>query len=305
MTDAVRLKDVAPSAEWKGASGQAWAQYRDRIERASADATAALLDHAAPRPGEAVLDVGCGTGPMTRRIAERVGRDGVVVGVDISAPMLEIARAENRHANTKFVEADAATFAFSPLFDLLISRFGVMFFADPVPAFRNLAGAMGAKGRLGFICFRGLAENEFAKVPLAAAKPLFPDRPPPDPHAPGSFAFADPDRVRTMLENAGFRDVEIKPFDGVMHLGALDDAAFLTTFVIGPMSRALENADESLRRRAFEAIKSALAHHVADEGVTLGMACWLVGAQGRATKSVTGTGNGNMVFGRNSFEVRA
>ena len=273
------MPEAAKLSEWKGASGEVWAQFPDRIESASREATAALLAHAAPKAGEAVLDVGCGTGPMTRRIAESVGRDGVVVGVDISAPMLEIARAESSPANTKFIEADAATFAFLPLFDLVISRFGVMFFADPAAAFRNLATAMNGKGRLSFICFRPLAENEFARVPLAAAKSLFPNRPPPDPNAPGSFAFADPERVRTILESGGFGEIEIKPFDGLMHLGALDDAAFLATFVIGPLSRALESADQELRQRAFDMIKSALAKHETQDGVNLGMACWLVGAK--------------------------
>jgi len=263
-------------AAWNGPAGKSWVQHQDQIERCSSNAAAELLRHAVPQSGEAVLDVGCGTGRFTRDIAHIVGPEGEVVGIDISAPMLDKARADSNRTNVKFVGADASSHNFPPTFDLVISRFGTMFFDDPIAAFRNLATAMNRKGRIAFICFRGMAENEFAMVPYEATKSLFPARPPSDPYAPGSFAFADPNRVAAILGDAGFRDVEITPVDCVMRLGSLEEAAFLATFVVGPTSRALETANDDLRDRAFEMIKSALERHASKDGVNLGMACWLV-----------------------------
>ena len=270
------IANATQIAAWNGPAGKSWVRYQDEIERCSRDAAAELLLTAAPQPGEVVLDIGCGTGRFTRDIAQTVGPEGEVVGIDISVPMLERARAESTLPNVKFVCADASSHLFPPTYDLMISRFGTMFFDEPIAAFRNLATAMNRKGRIVFICFRGMAENEFAMVPYEATKSLFPTRPLSDPYAPGSFAFADSKRVAAILDDAGFRDVEIVPCNCLMRLGALDEAAFLATFVVGPASRALEAADDDLRLRAFEKVKSALERHAGDDGVNLGMACWLV-----------------------------
>jgi SAM-dependent methyltransferase len=236
---------------------------------------------AAAKPGEFVVDVGCGTGQTTLGLADAVGENGQVVGVDISRPMLEWARGRARGpaSRSSFFEADAASYPFKPVNDLVFSRFGVMFFDDPTSAFTNIRKALKPGGRLAFVCWRSPAENTWASAPLAAARPFLPPQPPPDPLAPGPFAFADADRLKGILEAAGFRDVRIEKLDTVMNLGDSLEAAAEQMLQVGPLSRAASEVDAATRAQIVPAVRAALQPYATEKGVRPPAACWLVGAR--------------------------
>jgi len=267
---------------WNGPEGQHWADYDTTFDAMLGPFVEPLLDAAAITAGDHVLDVGCGNG-ATSRAAARHAANGRVVGIDISGPMLERARAraaDDGVTNIEFVQADAQDHTFTADFDVMISRFGVMFFADPVAAFSNLRGALRADGRVAFVCWQGLFANEWVAVPAAAIVPVVgpPEAPPPD--APGPFSFGDRDRVSRILTAAGFSDVQIDDVHLRLLLGgglALDDAvAFLGEGGMG--KRLLGEADPPTRERALAAVREALVPHATAEGVRLDAAVWMVRA---------------------------
>jgi len=265
---------------WNGPLGEKWAKYQGEMDRTLADSAKAALALAGARPGERVLDIGCGTGGTSLLLAEAVGPGGAVTGVDVSQPMLALARTRARAKNIQFIEADAATYPFRPEHDLIFSRFGVMFFVDPASAFANIRNAAAKSARLAFICWRAAAENEWASLPYGIAKPLLPAQPLADPHAPGPFAFADAAYLRAILERAGFSAIRIAPFQGYMNLGRDPaQAAFQSTNLMGPTSRALRDADTATRARVMDAITKELAKiDTGGDEIRLGTACWLVSA---------------------------
>lgn len=270
--------------EWNGGSGERWLRYQERLDDALAPFGAAALDAASPGAGERVLDVGCGCGATTLELARRVGADGYVLGADISAPMVERARVRAREQtpSPEFQLADASRLVFEgERFDLLFSRFGIMFFDQPVPAFAHLRSLLRPGGRLTFACWRPLVENEWVTLPLEAARPWLPDMPPADPHAPGPFALSDPDRTRGILTEAGFGHVLVRPFDGGMRIGtgvtALQDAAEYL-FQIGPIARQLREQAGPARAEIRRAILRELASRHRPEGVVLNAAVWIVTA---------------------------
>ena len=266
---------------WNGPLGEKWARYQNEMDRTLADSAEAALNLANPQPGERVLDVGCGAGGTSLLLAEAVGPGGSVTGVDVSRPMLELARARAAVKNIHFIEADAAVHPFRPVFDLIFSRFGVMFFVDPIAAFANIRKAADKGARLAFICWRAVKENEWASLPFEIAKPFLPAQQAVDPNAPGPFAFADAGRLRAILEASGFSGIQVAPFQGHMNLGrAPARAAFQSTNLMGPTSRALRNADEATRSRVMDAIAQGLAaRQSGDAEIRLGTACWLVSAR--------------------------
>ena len=268
------------AAYWNDAPGARWARLHRQTDASFSALTQAALDFAAPAAGERVLDIGCGAGETSLQLAHRVGPSGHVHGVDISAVMLDSARArlaEDSAANIGFTLADAAS-ADLPNVDLVFSRFGVMFFDAPVGALANLRRALAPGGRIAFICWRRMPDSSWFLVPWVAVKPLLPPQPKPDPTAPGPFAFADPERLRGLLAEAGFSDIRIQASDTPMGLGTLDDAVSLIT-QIGPVSRALGELAPDQRPAAVAAVRAALAGHVKDGMVWLEAACWQVGAK--------------------------
>jgi ubiquinone/menaquinone biosynthesis C-methylase UbiE len=266
---------------WNGPTGQKWAKHQTDMDRNLADIGLAALALANAQPGERVLEIGSGNGSLSLALAETVGPKGDVLGVDVSQPMLAIARARIQAPNIRFIEADAAVYPFQPDRDLIFSRFGVMFFAEPAAAFANIHKAAAQGARLAFVSWRKVEENEWAIMPYLAAKPFLPDQPPVDPHAPGPFAFADKDRTRAILAEAGFRDIAIEPFNGHMRLGhSAEQAAIQLTSLMGPTSRALRDVDDETRAKARDAIAKKMASFQGSAPeIAPGTACWLVTAK--------------------------
>jgi ubiquinone/menaquinone biosynthesis C-methylase UbiE len=266
---------------WNGPAGHRWAAYQERMDATMVGITDAAIPFARARRGERVLDIGCGAGSTTFLLAMAVAPDGSAAGIDISQPMLNVARAraQAQNADIAFVEADASVYDFQPVFDLVFSRFGVMFFAEPVTAFANIRKALVKDGRLAFVCWRTPKENVWASVPMMAAKDLLPPLEPVDPYAPGPFAFAEKDRLAGILRDAGFRDISIEPHDSVMNIGATLEDASAMMLDIGPLARAARELDEGLRAKIREAVATALTSYKTSTGVTPPAAVWLVGAR--------------------------
>src|SRR5207253_1996387 len=234
--------------------------------------TEAGLALAGPKPGEGVLDIGCGSGTTTLKFAARVAPSGEAVGIDISASMLAVARrrAAETPNHVSFIEADATDYGFeAESFDLAFSQFGIMFFADPAASFRNIHGAMKKGGRLVFVCWRGPFENAWSAVPEAAARPFLPPPAPASPDAPGRYSFANPDRVKSILLQSGFHGVEIEKFDTRVHLGNTPEEAASSSIDNGPLLRTLADVDEAIRVKVRAAVTARLAQEMGSGGIYL------------------------------------
>ena len=285
MADTSTSANAGQIVYWNGGAGERWAALQDRIDAVFAGITTTVIGHAALRPGEHVLDVGCGSGATVLALAATVGPAGAVFGIDVSKPMLDLASrrvAAAGLANVELVLADAFAHSFEAgRFDLMFSRLGVMFFDDPVGAFTNIRASVKPGGRLAFFCWRAVADNPWFRVPFAAAQPHLAPQPPADPDAPGTFAFADPDRVRTILSNAGFSSIEIRRYDPPMRLGGPNQAQLAADFAteVGPVSRALAASEPEARVAARAAIVAELTKFDGPDGIVLPGSGWLVSAR--------------------------
>jgi SAM-dependent methyltransferase len=268
------------AALWNGGSGKTWVDMQPVLDRVLAPFEQPLIDAGYAGEGSSVLDVGCGAGATTRAMARRVGKDGRCVGLDISEPLVALARARARSEGTEnasFIQGDAQTFAFEPgRFDSVISRFGVMFFDDPEAAFANIRTAARRGGKLAFVAWRSPAENPFMTAPSRAVASLLPPAPPPDPDAPGQFAFADSAKVRRILETGGWSSIEVKPADIVCQLSEAELMDFATR--LGPVGAALREVDSDTAEKVMAILPSALAPFVKDGIARFTAACWLVTA---------------------------
>jgi SAM-dependent methyltransferase len=269
------------SAYWNGEAGRRWTALQESQDRLFTAITAELFAAAAPQPGEKVLDVGCGAGETTLRAASLTGE---ALGVDVSEPLL--ARARERAAETgspaRFALADATVYDFSAeAANLLISRFGVMFFAEPQKSFANLRRGVKPGGRLAFVCWRKPELNPWAMTPYAAALKHLPPQPEAAPDAPGPFAFCDEARVRAILEGAGFAEVSFAPHDFQLDIadGEGLDSAVAKCLMLGPTSRALDGQPDAMREAVRAEIRAALAPYVKGGEVALGAAVWIVRAR--------------------------
>jgi SAM-dependent methyltransferase len=262
---------------WNGDAGARWASRQQRMDALLAPITDAVVGAARCAGNERVLDVGCGCGDTSLRLA---GAGATVTGIDISQPMLARARqrARDEGRDVNFMLADAATATLANDHTLVFSRFGVMFFADPTAAFSNLRHALAPGGRLCFVCWQPPQANPWIMTPMLAARPFLPPQPSQDPHAPGPFAFADPDYVGTILAGAGFVDVAITPFAAPVVLGRDVDAALEMVSDIGPLSRSLAGVDAATRTAVVAAVRSTLETNQSPQGVALGATCWIVRA---------------------------
>jgi SAM-dependent methyltransferase len=269
---------------WNETAGPKWVRLESLLDKQIAPFGKQVIDRAKLAVGERVLDVGCGCGATSLEIARRVGASGAVTGIDISRVMLERARSRAREAgltNLRFEDADAQTHAFPPAsFDVVCSRFGVMFFADPEAAFRNLLTALRPGGRLSFVCWRALGENPWMLIPLMAAAQHVTMPAPPAPEAPGPFAFGDRDRVQRILSSAGFAGISIDAFDERMTIagGALDGVVDFM-LEMGPTAALLRDAPPEAATRVPAAVRAALAPFETPEGVRMESGAWLVTAR--------------------------
>ncbi|MEU5700691.1 class I SAM-dependent methyltransferase [Streptomyces aurantiacus] len=287
--DITQRDEAEQTARWNGAAGQAWVDTRAVLDELFKPFEKLLVDAVVTEHAQHVLDVGCGTGATTLAVARRLGAQGSdtqgrSVGVDLSEPMVMDARvrAEQEGSRASFVLADAQEHAFEPAtFDMVISRFGVMFFNDSVKAFTNLRRAAREDAALRFIAWRGPAENPFMTTAERAAAPFMPDMPARRPDEPGQFAFADADRVRRVLEESGWAGIDIRPVDVTCALPERELVRYFTR--LGPLGLVLREADERTRTHIIETVRAAFDPYTRGAEVRFTAACWTVGARASAT----------------------
>lgn len=267
---------------WDGRGGEHWVLEADRYNAMTGPLGDILIEAAGPKPGDSVLDIGCGMGATTLAAAERVGPDGEALGIDLSGPMLEVARKRAKEAglsNVTFEKADAQVHPFEPdRHSLAISRFGVMFFDDAQAAFSNIGRSLRSGGRLAFVCWQGLFDNQWLAVPVMAALQHVPVPELGEPDSPGPFSLADPERVESLLAEAGLADVELEPI--VRPLQVAETAADYVRF--GKRSELgqtlMEGIDDETATAAWNAVEEAVAPFAQAEGVFLEGKAWLVQA---------------------------
>lgn len=278
MGDDERDHDGEVTATWQGAGGDAWVAIEAVTDRWFGGLADRLAEEVAATGARSVLDVGCGTGATTVAIADRIGAEAEVVGLDVAPPMVTAAgeRAARLGAPVRFVLADAQREAIEPGgFDAVASRFGVMFFDDPVAAFANLRSATRPGGALRFLVWRPPADNPFMTAAVLAAAP-FVELTVPAPDAPGPFGLADAERAVGLLAAAGWADADAEAVDIACEMSEADLDAYLTH--VGPVARALDYADDAVRAEVMDRVRPAYAPWVADGRVRADAACWLLRA---------------------------
>ena len=270
---------------WNSGATRVWADRYEAIDALFAGLTQTVLDHAAPGSGEHVLDIGCGSGTTVLELAARVGSAGHVLGADFA--QASVARARERIAasglaNAKVILADVSTHAFAPKqFDLVFSRFGVMFFTDPIATLSRLRSAMKPNGRLTLTVFRAAERNPWATAPIASVRHLLPPAAPPGPEDPGQFSWADPARIERILGGAGFRDVSLTPHHPAMRLAEPGgtDAATQLAMSVGPGVRATLDASAALREAVRAGLRAFFQQLDGPQGIVLPGAIWIVKAR--------------------------
>jgi SAM-dependent methyltransferase len=267
---------------WNGTSGRAWIDLQQLLDQMFRPLEDMLVEAVSAASATRVLDVGCGTGSTTLAVARVLGAQGSCVGLDLSAPMIAVARdhAERERTPAGFVVANAQDHAFERAdFDMFISRFGIMFFEDSVRAFANLRRAARDDAVMRFIAWRSAAENPFMTTAERAAAPFLPNLPPRTPNAPGQFAFADRRRVQSILEESGWMDIDIRPIDVPCSLPAKDLSRYVTR--LGPVGMILQEADDRTRAQVTEAVGAAFEPYVHGEDVRFTAACWMIASTSR------------------------
>jgi ubiquinone/menaquinone biosynthesis C-methylase UbiE len=268
------------AALWNGHAGRAWVAAQEVLDRMFKPFEDLLVDMIGAGSGHRVLDVGCGTGSTTLAMARRLGAKGHCIGADVSAPMIAAAqaRAQREGSTASFIRADAQTYAFGPAsFDRIMSRFGVMFFDDPVLAFANLRRAARDGAELRCITWRSAAENPFMTTAERAAAPLLPNLASRRPGAPGQFSFADRHLVSSILEQGGWTGIDIQPLDVDCTLPEKELVGYLTR--LGPVGLILQEADERTRTQVIDTVRSAFDPYVHGTEVRYTAACWMVSAR--------------------------
>ena len=265
---------------WNGVAGRAWVDTQEVLDGMYEPFERMLVEAVRQSSASRVLDVGCGTGSTTLAVARLLGAKGRCIGVDVSGPMIEAARAraEQDGMQASFIRADAQSYPFeASSFDMIISRFGVMFFGEPVEAFRNVRRAATDAAELRFVAWRSAADNPFMTTAERAAASLLPNVPPRQPGAPGQFAFANSDRVQTILNESGWTAIEVRPVDVECAFPEKELVGYFTR--LGPVGLVLQEADESIRAQVIETVRVAFEPYVHGDEVRFTAACWMVSAK--------------------------
>jgi len=281
------IEAAGPNAKqieyWNGPVGERWLELADGQEPRLSPFGDAALEALGARPGETVLDIGCGSGFTALELARHVGPQGRVVGIDVSGIMLDDAcgRAEAAgHANIEFLHVDAAAHAFERgLFDRAYSRFGVMFFAEPEAAFANIRTGMKPGGRLAFAAWQTMEANPWSYLTVQVATRHVPRHNPAGPEDPGPYAFGDPARVERILGAAGFVDIEISPHVVPLDFGPDIETAVGRLTEVGPMATPIRRAPEDVRIRVLADLADAIQDRLGPNGVTFNGAAWIVTAE--------------------------
>ncbi|GAA3388176.1 class I SAM-dependent methyltransferase [Cryptosporangium minutisporangium] len=273
-----QIVNTGQAEAWNGYEGTHWASNADRYDAVNSGYNQSILEAAALAPGDDVLDVGCGNGQLTRLAGAAIA-PGSTLGIDLSAPMLATARARTAASTVQYVRGDAQVYPFEPASrDVVLSRFGVMFFADPVAAFANIRRALRPGGRMAFACLRGVAGTELGTVFEAMTRPLPPSELPTGTDGTGPTSLADPDRIRQVLTAAGFSNVRTQACDAEQIWGhdVADAAAFLGAW--GPVRHQLSQVDAATAEAVTDALTEALRPFERDGAVRLRGGAWLVTA---------------------------
>jgi SAM-dependent methyltransferase len=275
------IVNVDQSNAWNGTEGLSWAAHQDRHDIATRRFTAELARVAEVGATEHVLDVGCGCGQTTRDAA-RAATQGSALGVDLSAPMLERAQtraAEEGVTNVAFVQGDAQVHEFERgAFDIVLSRFGAMFFADPVAAFVNIGSALRPGARLALVAWMQLDQNEWLTA-IREALAMGRELPSPPIGSPGPFGLADADHVGNVLQSAGFTDVDLAPFRSAIEVGSDPDDAFTFVRALPPVQGMIEDLDGAQTEQAMGLLHETLRTHATADGVLLGASAWVITAR--------------------------
>jgi SAM-dependent methyltransferase len=259
---------------WNGRMGTAWVSVEERIDKMLSPLSSVAIERANVQPGERVIDIGCGCGPTSYALS---ANGASVWGVDISTSMVE--QAQQRYGaidNLQFSVMDAATADYTPDHDCLFSRFGMMFFSNPVDAFSNLRTALKPDGRIAFLCWQTPKDNPWISMVGAALQSYLPDTPAPDPRAPGPFCFADKDYIQEVFGAAGYNNIEIEAIEADVHLGDSVDEAMIFQKQVGPLSALLEGADDDIKEQATQAVVELLNSHLTTDGLNFPAATWLI-----------------------------
>lgn len=276
---ATPVQDEDQTKRWNGRAGCAWVEAQQLLDRTLQPFEDLLVAEVSASAARRVLDVGCGTGSTTRAAARLVGEQGAAVGIDISEQMIDAARAiaAQERVPATFICDDAQKHAFgAQKFDLIISRFGTMFFDDPVSAFAKLRSAAANGARLRSIVWRGPADNPFMTTAERAAASLLPNLPPRRPDAPGQFGLADARRAHSILKESGWGEIDIRPIDVGCTIPEKEITRYGTRF--GPVGIALQEADEQTRTRVAAAVRAAFEPFVHGADVRFTGACWMIAA---------------------------
>ena len=262
---------------WNGDAGKKWVGEQEKMDQMLNPLSDVAIDIAEPRFDERVMDVGCGCGATSVELARRGAK---VWGIDVSAPMLSRARKRGEeYPGMVFTEADASSYDFSFEQQLIFSRFGVMFFANPVEAFTNLRSALVPRGRMVFLCWQAANNNEWISRVGQAVKKFLPEPTDvPDPRAPGPFAFAEQAYLEGILSQAGFKNVEFQSLSIDLKLASTVEEALDFQSNIGPLSAVIAQLEGKTRDEALNAAKEVLQESMSTEGIKLGSAVWLVTA---------------------------
>jgi len=262
---------------WNGDAGKKWVGEQEKMDQMLNPLSDVAIDIAEPRFDERVMDVGCGCGATSVELARRGAK---VWGIDVSAPMLSRARKRGEeYPGMVFTEADASNYDFSSEQQLIFSRFGVMFFANPVEAFTNLRSALVPQGRMVFLCWQAANKNEWINRVGQAVKKFLPEPTDvPDPRAPGPFAFAEQAYLEGILRQAGFQNVEFQSLSIDLKLASTAEEALDFQSNIGPLSAVIAQLEGKTRDEALNAAKEVLQDSMSAEGIKLGSAVWLVTA---------------------------